>query len=83
MARFQLTKDVELNEELREKLCSRMSQMEGLSAHAAEMIKQLMTFARKGNIEKKGGLLSDFMRDAIKQAEISLPSNIHFQYEGG
>ena len=80
IAKAQLSKESELNMAAREKLSERLSKMEMLSAHAAETIKQLMTFSRKGGVEKKVFLLSDFMVSALKLAEVSLPSKIDFKY---
>jgi len=54
-------------------------QMETLGAHAAEMIQQLMTFARKGNVEKTVLALPIFMKEALKLAAVSLPENITFR----
>jgi len=64
---------------LNEKLLLRLGQMETLGDRAAEMIQQLMTFARKSDVEKTSLALPHFMKEALNLAEVSLPSNIDFQ----
>ncbi|MDQ6969325.1 MAG: response regulator [Mariprofundus sp.] len=62
------------------KILLRLAQMEALGVHAAEMIQQLMTFARKSDVEKTTLALPSFMKDALKLAEVSLPANIDFRF---
>ena len=79
IAKAQLKQMPETSTETREKIFDRLSQMETLGMHAAEMIQQLMTFARKGNVEKAALDLPSFMKEALKLAAVSLPANIQFQ----
>jgi len=64
-----------------EKLLLRLGQMETLGDRAAEMIQQLMTFARKSDVEKTSLALPHFMKEALNLAEVSLPANIDFQLD--
>jgi len=64
---------------MHEKLLLRLGQMEVLGGRAAEMIQQLMTFARNGDVEKTTLDLPVFIREALTLAEVSLPANIDFQ----
>lgn len=51
-----------------------------LSFKAAEMIKQLLIFARKGHVEMATLSLSSFVRDALRLSEGSIPEGIHFHH---
>jgi len=68
------------NSHVDEKILLRLAQMEALGGHAAEMIQQLMTFARKSDVEKTTLALPGFMKEALKLAEVSLPANIDFRF---
>jgi len=80
LAKAQLRKMPVTTTDAGEKIIGRLSQVETLSQHAAEMIQQLMTFARKGNVEKTAMALPSFMKEALKLAAVSLPANIHFEH---
>jgi len=51
-----------------------------LSFKAAEMIKQLLIFARKGHVEMATLSLSSFVRDALRLSEGSIPEGIYFHH---
>jgi len=57
----------------------KLDDIEKLVFHAADMIKQLLTFARKDNVEMKTFDMSPFISEAIKLAEVSLPPRIRLQ----
>jgi len=80
MAKTRLEKKPTVDTQLSTELLNHLSTMESLNAHAADMIRQLMTFARKGTVEKTAMGLDSFVKEALKLAEVSLPSNIIFQH---
>jgi len=47
-----------------------------LLAHATDMIKQLMTFARKDSVEFKSFDFSPFLKEAYKLSSVSIPEHI-------
>ncbi|MFQ5519400.1 MAG: ATP-binding protein, partial [Mariprofundus sp.] len=55
----------------------RLGKIGDLTMHAAEMIKQLLTFARKDEAEMKAFDLSLFTREAFKLASVSIPESIN------
>ncbi|MES0371770.1 MAG: PAS domain S-box protein [Mariprofundaceae bacterium] len=55
--------------------------VEELSYRAAEMIKQLLAFARKDTIEMKPFGLTSFIQEVSKLNEASIPENIRFRSE--
>jgi len=57
----------------------RLSKMEVLSYRAADMVSQLLTFARKGVVNKTDLALNSFIKEACKLAQVGLPENINFQ----
>jgi len=59
----------------------KVRRVEKLSFEAADMIAELLAFARKGIVEKKNVDLSVFLREAYKLAAIALPSNIKVTQE--
>lgn len=59
-----------------EKLLEKLERIESLSNHAAEMIKQMLTFASKGSIEKQELSLSSFLKETMRLHRISIPENI-------
>ncbi len=81
IAKAQLKKTAIHDAVANEKLLLRLGQMERLGAGAAEMIQQLMTFARKSDVEKTSLELPSFMKEALTLAEVSLPSKIDFQVD--
>jgi len=54
----------------------RLGKINQLLTHAAEMIKQLMTFARKDSVEFKSFDFSPFLKEAYKLASVSIPEHI-------
>ncbi len=50
--------------------------LEKQSFRAAEMIKQLLTFARKGNMEFHGLSFSSLMKEVFKLTSMTIPENI-------
>jgi len=54
----------------------KLGRIETLSSHAAEMIKQMLTFASKGMIEKQDLSLSTFLKETMRLHRISIPENI-------
>ncbi|KON48555.1 hybrid sensor histidine kinase/response regulator [Mariprofundus ferrooxydans] len=59
----------------------RLSKMETLSYRAADMVSQLLTFARKGVVNKTNLALNSFIKEACKLAQVGLPENIKFKCE--
>ncbi len=53
--------------------------IETLSLRAAEMIKQLLTFARKDTVRIQKLSLTSFIKEAIKLLHTSIPENITFK----
>jgi len=62
-------------------LVDRVRRVEGLTRQAADMISELLTFARKGVVEKKDVDLAVFLKEAYKLAAIALPENIKITQE--
>jgi len=63
-----------------EVLMERIRSMEGSVQHAANMIKQMLTFARKDMPEKHVLDMKSFVLEAYKLALAALPENISFQF---
>lgn len=57
----------------------RLESIERLSFRAAAMIKQLLTFSRKGRPEMAPFVLAPFLKETIKLHRISLPENIELK----
>lgn len=55
----------------------KLTNVEQLSLRAAEMIQQLLTFARKGDATIKPMLLGIFIKETIKLLRVSVPENIN------
>jgi len=58
------------------KVQKRMGDIEQLVFYASDMIKQLLTFARKDNVELKRFNATPFFNEAYKLAELSIPETI-------
>jgi len=58
-------------------LMDRVRRTEGLALQAADMISELLIFARKGIVEKKKVDLAVFIKEAYKLTAIVLPENIN------
>jgi len=56
----------------------RLANVEELSGHAAEMIQQLLAFARKGMVSMKEMPLAPFINETLKLLHASVPENIAF-----
>ncbi|MDX8398425.1 MAG: ATP-binding protein [Mariprofundaceae bacterium] len=54
--------------------------LETLSFRASEMIKQLLTFARKGRLHKTNIFLGSLIKEALKLQQVSIPENIKFEH---
>ena len=54
----------------------RLDKIGDLTMHAADMIRQLMTFARKDDVQLKVFDLNLFMKEAYKLAKLSIPAHI-------
>lgn len=58
------------------KIQKRMGDIEQLVFYASDMIQQLLTFARKDNVELKRFNATPFFNEAYKLAELSIPETI-------
>jgi signal transduction histidine kinase/ActR/RegA family two-component response regulator len=56
-----------------------LDDVERMVAHASNMTKQLLTYARKDDVEKTHYNLSLFMKEGIKLLQATLPSRIKFE----
>ncbi len=56
----------------------KLDNIETLSFRAASMIKQLLTFARQGNVEVLPFGLTSFIKEVTRLSEASIPENITF-----
>ena len=63
------------------KSASKVATIEKLSRHAAELIRQLLTFARKGIVDMKSIPLTSFIKELIKLIRSSTPENIAISYD--
>lgn len=54
----------------------KLDSIEELGSRAAEMVKQLLTFARKDRVQMHPMSLNDFIKDAYKLAKAAIPENI-------
>ncbi len=50
-----------------------------LSQRGADLIKQLLAFARKGSVNTSVFLACEFMRETLKLAQVGIPKNIHLE----
>jgi len=60
-----------------EKLQQRILSMEDATRHGANLIRQMLTFARKDHPEMHAMQLSSFIKEAHKLAEAAMPENIY------
>jgi len=58
----------------------RLNAVEDLGFQAAEMIKQMLIFARKGRVEMTPFGLTSFIKEATKLNEAIIPENISFRH---
>ncbi|PIP03233.1 MAG: hypothetical protein COX55_01185 [Zetaproteobacteria bacterium CG23_combo_of_CG06-09_8_20_14_all_54_7] len=61
----------------RSEIAARLQSVEALSFEAANMVKQLLTFARKGKVEQKPMALVPFIKETAKLNSVAIPENIH------
>lgn len=61
-----------------EEVYERLTKMEALAFRAADMVNQLLTFARKGTVNKTNLAINSFIKEASKLAQVGLPENIEF-----
>lgn len=59
----------------------RLKTIETLSFRAADMIRQLLTFSRKGVLEKAPVSIASFVKEAVKLFHISIPESIALKQE--
>ncbi|WP_161957639.1 ABC transporter substrate-binding protein [Mariprofundus sp. EBB-1] len=57
-------------------IIDKLNNMEQLANHAANMVKQLLTFARKDRVDMKPLPLNSFIKEAFKLASRSIPESI-------
>ena len=74
---YLIKKKIKENPELVEKV----NRVEQLAYRAAEMIQQLLTFARKGHIEMRPLPLTSFLKETLKLLRTSIPENITLDYK--
>jgi len=60
-------------------IAKKLANIETLSLRAADMIKQLLTFARKDTVRIQELSLTSFIKEAIKLIHTSVPENITFK----
>lgn len=63
----------------KEAIKNKLSKIDTLSDRAADMTKQLLTFARKDSVEMKPLVLTKFVEEAFKLASTSIPESIDSQ----
>jgi len=63
----------------RPEVMERLGVVEILGFRAADMISQLLTFARKGVVQMQALPLEPFLNEALKMAQVSIPENITFR----
>jgi len=63
------------------KPAERIERIEKLASHAAEMIKQMLAFASKGQIEKGDLPLSPFIQESMRLHRVSIPENIELSMD--
>ncbi len=61
----------------------RITTIEKLSFEAASMVTQLLTFARKGEVEKVPMMLVPFIKEAAKLNRVAIPENIRLTVDYG
>jgi len=59
----------------------KFNNIETISVRAADMVKQLLTFARKDNVEMHAFHLHSFLKEAYKLAQSTVPENIEHSFE--
>lgn len=62
-------------------ILKRLGNIEQLVLNAADMVKQLMTFARKDDVEYKALNLKPFLKEAYKLARMSISEEVNVSYQ--
>lgn len=62
-------------------LVNRLDTIEKLAFRSAELIKNMLSFARKGTIEKTSFDLIPFLNETCKMHRLSLPENISLKFD--
>ncbi|HXH71720.1 MAG TPA: response regulator [Mariprofundaceae bacterium] len=62
-----------------EEIKKRLERIDKLVMHAADMIRQMLTFARKDNITLSRFELKSFIKEAFKLARLSIPAEVRTQ----
>lgn len=65
------------------KVQERLEAVERLSFEAASMVQQLLTFARKGKVEKRPLLLTSFIKESAKLNRVAIPEDIQLIIDFG
>ncbi len=60
---------------------AKVERIEGLSDKAATMIAQLLSFSRKGVMQKKVLSMKEFVQELLLLAKVTIPENIHVQHD--
>ena len=60
---------------------AKVERIEGLSDKAATMIAQLLSFSRKGVVQKKALSMRVFVQESLLLAKVTIPENIHVQHD--
>ena len=76
LARIKLDRDPE-------EAASQLMDIDKLTIRAAEMIKQMLAFARKDTMQHKPLSLISFLKEGLTLAKTAVPENIEFAYETG
>jgi len=63
-----------------EDIRNRLGRVDTLVMHAADMIRQMLTFARKDDITLRQFELKSFLKEAFKLAKVSIPAEISTQF---
>jgi len=63
------------------KITEKLSRIENLSLRAADMIKQLLTFANKDIVQKSSVPLTPFLKETLKLHQVSVPENVSLNLE--
>ncbi|PJA31295.1 MAG: hypothetical protein CO187_10185 [Zetaproteobacteria bacterium CG_4_9_14_3_um_filter_53_7] len=59
-------------------VAEKLENVERLSVRAAEIVRQLLTFARKDRVELRSIPLDTFIKEGLKLAQSAIPENIEF-----
>ncbi len=63
------------------KTAARLKKIQGITQEAAEIVAQLLTFARQGDLQTTEFPLSSFVKEFIKLARHSVPENIRLMHD--